>query len=101
MISDQHAKALARAAELWKITPDYWDIWGKKHVTKPETVQALLQGMGIAAGSAEEVNRAIDDRRRREWLRLLPPCVVADTEQAPPQISRACARSNWPMPQPG
>src|SRR5581483_7352870 len=76
MPSEQTDPILAQAAEMWGITPEYWDIWGRKHVTSPETIRAILKAMDVPAGSSEQVAEAIRERRRKEWKRLLPPCLV-------------------------
>jgi hypothetical protein len=45
--SQDEQEALARAAELWGIEPDYWDIWGNRRFTSPETQKAILEALTI------------------------------------------------------
>jgi 4-alpha-glucanotransferase len=68
---------LDRAAAAYGIEPEYWDIWGRHHVTGAPAKQALLAGMGIAAGNAGELGRSLAEIARCEWQRLLPPSIVA------------------------
>jgi len=68
---------LDRAAAVYGIEPEYWDIWGRHHVTSAAAKQALLAGMGIAARDAGELNRSLAEIARRQWQRLLPPSIVA------------------------
>ena len=42
MQSENYAQLLDRAARLWRIDPEYWDIWGRKHVTSDETKRAIV-----------------------------------------------------------
>lgn len=80
--------ALEEAAKLWGIDLFYWDIFGKKHQAKPEVITAILESLGVDAGSLESLNEAIDARRREEWCMPLPPVeVVSRHPQSPPWVN--------------
>jgi 4-alpha-glucanotransferase len=84
---------LDRAAAVYGIEPEFWDIWGRRHITGVRAKQALLAGMGIAAGNAEELARSLAEIARREWARLLPPSVVAgesDYAELPLNVPAEC-----------
>jgi 4-alpha-glucanotransferase len=83
MPSPTYNEALDKAAETWGIQPDYWDIWGKHHITPPETKRAILQSLGIEAGSKEQLDVAAEEHSRREWSRLVPPSLVISESQRP------------------
>jgi len=68
---------LNRAAAAHGIEPEFWDIWGQRHITSVEAKQALLSAVGVPAGSREEIEEAVAAAARREWSRLVPPAVVA------------------------
>ncbi|MGA2268652.1 MAG: 4-alpha-glucanotransferase [Bryobacteraceae bacterium] len=68
---------LDRAASAFGIDRGYWDIWGHYHTTSTQAKQAILRGLGFAAGNLEELKRSLAALARREWERLLPPAVVA------------------------
>src|SRR5690242_17002792 len=67
---------LDSAAAACGIEGAYWDIWGNRHVTSTAVKQAILNSMGMAAGTPDELVRSLTDRARREWERLLAPAVV-------------------------
>ena len=62
-----YAQALDVAAGLWGIEPQFFDIWGNLHVTSAETKQAILRAMGVAVDTQDQIEQAIESRRRREW----------------------------------
>jgi 4-alpha-glucanotransferase len=76
MQSENYAQLLDLAARLWRIDPEYWDIWGRKHITSDDTKRAILQGLGVEAATDESLRASIEARRRKEWTRLAPPCLV-------------------------
>ena len=78
--------ALDQAAEIWGIQPQYWDIWGRPHVTSAETKRAILESFGVRADSAEAVIEALEARWREQSSRLLPPCLVISENQRPVEI---------------
>ncbi len=85
--SPTYNEALDRAAETWGIQPGYWDIWGKQHVTPPETKQAILQSLGIQTASKEQLDAAVNERSRREWSRLVPPSLVISESLRPREFA--------------
>ena len=87
MPSATYDEALDRAAETWGIQPDYWDIWGKHHITPPETKRAILASLGIRADTKEELDHALDQRFRDEWSRVLPPWLVISENQRPRELA--------------
>ena len=78
--------ALDHAAALWGIEPQFWDIWGRVHVTSAETKQSILRAMGVAADTQEQLEQAIAERAARERARLVPPCLVLSESERPRQI---------------
>ena len=87
MPSANYNEALDRAAEAWGIQPDYWDIWGSRHITLPETKQAILQSLGIRAETKEDLDAAVDERFRDEWVRVLPACLVISQNLRPSECA--------------
>jgi len=85
--SSTYAEALDRAAEIWGIQPDYWDIWGKHHITPPETKRAILRSMGVPTDTKEALDEALAARHRQEWSRLVAPCLVISESQRPRQFA--------------
>ncbi len=77
MSSPPFEALLDRAAALCGVEPEYWDIFGRRHVTTTEGKRAILRAMGWAAGSVEELEQSFAEHTRREWTRVAPPTVVA------------------------
>ncbi len=86
ILSSTYDEALDRAAETWGIQPDYWDIWGKRHITPPETKRAILHSLGVPTETKEQIDEALAARSRDEWSRLVAPCLVIGLEQRPLQF---------------
>lgn len=85
--SSTYDQALDRAAETWGIQPDYWDIWGKHHITPPETKRAILHALGVPTDTREQLDEAVAARSREEWSRLVAPCLVISASQRPRQFA--------------
>ncbi len=77
-----YQERLERAAELWGIEKEYWDVWGTLHRTAPETEVAILHALGVPTGSEEELEKATVNRLCEEWSRLTPPALVMSPETA-------------------
>lgn len=77
MPSETFEQLLDRAASAFGIDPGYWDIWGQHHSITTEAKQAILSAVGVAADTAQELERSLAALSRREWERLAPPTVVA------------------------
>ena len=75
--------ALDRAAALWGILPEYWDIFGRHHPTPPAVKQAILRSMGVPADTREGIDQAIEGRMWRCWSRPLPPTLVMGESDRP------------------
>jgi 4-alpha-glucanotransferase len=82
MPSDTFQQLLDHAGSVFGIDPDYWDIWGRHHITSDAAKQAILRAKGVPAGTAAELEQALAGRKRREWTRILPPAVVVGESAA-------------------
>jgi 4-alpha-glucanotransferase len=77
--------ALRDAAERNGVQQQFWDIFGRSHITTPETNQAILTALGFDSYSEEALTRSIADRNKTEWLHPLPPVLVV-SESEPIEI---------------
>lgn len=68
---------LARLATLYGIEPGYSDIWQRRHVTSAATQEALLEVMGVPAGTDAEVRTSLALAEAAAWQNMLPPVIVA------------------------
>ena len=69
-------EALARAAAVWGVQAEYWDIFGNRHVTTPEVQSSILESLGFRSDSIDELNAAIRQRAELDWAVLAPACLV-------------------------
>jgi 4-alpha-glucanotransferase len=76
MPSDSFEHLLDRAANLCGIDAQFWDIFGRLHVTSSDAKRAILHARGIDTSSTESLQRSLSQLERAEWTRLLPPAVV-------------------------
>jgi 4-alpha-glucanotransferase len=63
-------------AALCGIVPEYWDIFGKKHIASIGTKKAVLRAMKLTVDSAEEIAKEIHERRWKSWKSFLEPVYV-------------------------
>ncbi len=77
--------ALRYAAERNGVQQDFWDIFGHRHFTEPETNRAILTALGLDCSSEDSLRAALAAREEQEQARLLPPVLVIG-ENAPLRI---------------
>ena len=80
--SVSYEQALERAADLWGIEREYWDIWGKHHTATPEMMAAVLRSLGVPCDTREQIDGAVEERLWEEWSRALPCTVVTEAQEA-------------------
>jgi 4-alpha-glucanotransferase len=83
---DTSGSALFRLAEAVGIAARYWDIHGTLHETSPDTMRALLAGMGSAAENEVQAAETLDRLAQAAARRLLPPVWIlreGDAVEAP------------------
>jgi 4-alpha-glucanotransferase len=74
---------IRRLGDLYGIEPGYTDFWGKRRRVPAATERALLEAIGVAAGSEREVADSLREAEARPWRRMLAPVRVI----APPERS--------------
>ncbi len=76
-MADKHLAAAIAALSRWcGITPEYWDNFGVRRRTSRATQEALLAAMGIPRGSPAEIRAFLEECRRQQTERLLPPLTI-------------------------
>ena len=68
--------ALRYAAERNGVQQDYWDIFGRRHFTEPETNRAILTALGLDCTSEDSLRASLAAREEAEQARLLPQVMV-------------------------
>jgi 4-alpha-glucanotransferase len=82
MASRDFEQLLNEAASAHGIEPEFWDIWGRHHVTSAPAKQAILRAMGVDAETPESLERCEVDAKRREWERIVPPVIVTGLSES-------------------
>ncbi len=74
-------------SELCGIVPEYWDIFGNKHVTPIETKKAILRAMKLDIDSDESIKNEIYAQKAHPWNRFLEHVKVISVNKQPFKIS--------------
>lgn len=70
-------------SELCGIFPEYWDIFGKKHVTSVDTKKAILRSMKLKIDSAEDIKKEIYERIWKHWKSFIEPVHIKSVNDQP------------------
>jgi len=68
--------AIRKAAERCGVQQQFWDIFGKPHVTTPDTNQAILTALGFDVSSEAGLAASLARREAEETRRVLPHVLV-------------------------
>ena len=76
-MSEPDAQALLdELADRYGIAPDYYDNWGRRHVTTADTKRAMLRAMGVPAETSEQVRQGLAGWEQALWQRVCEPVIV-------------------------
>ncbi|MDR3493455.1 MAG: glycogen debranching protein GlgX [Ancalomicrobiaceae bacterium] len=75
-LAGDDAAALGQLAGSAGISPDWWDVSGKRTEVKPDTKRAILTAMGLSTGSTAEIRDSLA-RLSARHERVLPQTLVA------------------------
>lgn len=67
---------LGRLAEAYGVATEYWDQAGSLVRVGAATVSAVLIALGLDVSSPEAIAAALEEKRLRDWRRMLPPVFV-------------------------
>ena len=67
---------LARLAEAYGVATEYWDQAGELVRVSGAVVEAVLGALGLDTSSPAAIDAALDEKRLRDWRRMLPPVFV-------------------------
>lgn len=91
-----HERLIA-LAEALGIASGYHDIWGNWHPLGEQAARRLVAALGVEAGAADAVDRALAARARAPWARPLPTVrVLRDGDDS--TVSIAVPESAWRDP---
>jgi 4-alpha-glucanotransferase len=63
-------------AKLFGIDPEYYDIFGQRHVISLDTKRAILAAMGVRTATQEHLTRALDAVHEARWRQPCEPVLV-------------------------
>ncbi len=70
-------------AELSGILPEYWDIFGNRHVASSDTKKAILRAMKFRIESADDIAKEINEIKSRPWKTFIEPVHVISVNKQP------------------
>lgn len=82
-----HDELINELSELCGILPEYWDIFGKKHIIPVETKKAVLRAMEVKIDSIEEIKDEINKRKYSPWNKILEPVYIFSENNQPVLIT--------------
>ena len=86
MTFHSYEDALNYAAERCGIAPEFWDIFGHQHITSAPTKRAIIEALGIAAGSQADLEAGLSKRQEVQESALVEGCRVASVNQQPVRL---------------
>ena len=99
MADNQTAAEIAALGRLCGIAPEYCDNFGRRHLTSPETFQALLTAMGLPWEEPKLRREELARRRLGPWGRFLEPVQVW-APGSPPKLKVYCFTPSSDLPSP-
>ena len=78
---------VTRLSDLVGIIPEYYDIFGRKHVLSKESRVAILRAMDLRVDNADEVRSRIEEVQLRPWLGMLDPVSVISVNSQPHRLA--------------
>ena len=80
---ENYDRALDRAAQLCGVEPEFWDIFGNRHVTSRETKKAFVAALGIPTSDEQSLVQGMAREQDAEWTRAVPPSRVVSVHEQP------------------
>jgi len=64
-------KLIHELSGLCGVLPEYWDMFGKRHVTSPDTRKAVLRAMKLRIDTDDEIVKEIRERKSQPWKNIM------------------------------
>ena len=84
---EDYDKMIAELSELVGIIPEYYDIFGTKHVISTESRMAILSAMGLHIGTVQEIAREVEKIKTRQWHAVLDPVTIISVHSQPHSLA--------------
>ncbi|MCE5311612.1 MAG: 4-alpha-glucanotransferase, partial [Nitrospiraceae bacterium] len=76
----RYTELIGRLSELCGIIPEYWDIFGTRHVAETEPRKSVLKAMGLKTDTAEDVESEIYKITSTAAKRFIEPVYILPAE---------------------
>ncbi len=86
MTFHSYEDALNHAAQQCGIEPEFWDIFGNRHVASTETKRTIVEALGMDAGSQAGIEGALRTGNETSASDLIERCRVASVNQQPVRL---------------
>lgn len=83
MNSFYYDELINELSDLCGILPDYWDIFGRKHITSIETKKAVLRSMRVNIDSIDAIKDEINRRKYYPWNNIIEPVYIFSENNQP------------------
>ncbi|ALJ22294.1 4-alpha-glucanotransferase [Microbacterium sp. No. 7] len=80
---EQPTPALIALAEAYGVSAEYWSFYGERVRVPASTLRAVLDALGVDAGTPELIDAALADATDAPWRELLPPSLVTRAGERP------------------
>ncbi|MBF0557838.1 MAG: 4-alpha-glucanotransferase [Nitrospirae bacterium] len=76
-----------RLSDTFGIIPEYWDIFGKQHVTSIDTKKAILSALKLDVGTTDSLASELSGEQDKAWRGFIGPVKVISVNSQPFTIS--------------
>ncbi len=79
----QYDELIDQLSHLYGIVPEYWDIFGNRHITSIDTKKAILRSIKIDVDSSQSLAAALDEEQCKPWSGFVEPVRVFSVNAQP------------------
>src|ERR1700687_393182 len=79
-------RELEEARTAFGIETTYWDIWHREHRASAPAITAILESLGVDAGSKASLDAGREKRRQQAWQLPLAPMIRVMRDEQHPEL---------------
>jgi 4-alpha-glucanotransferase len=80
---ENYDELISQLSEIFGIVPEYWDIFGNRHIAPIDTKKAILKAMKIDVDSTESLAAALGAEQVKPWSSFIEPVKVLSVNAQP------------------
>ncbi len=77
---------LSELSQVCGLVPEYWDVFGTRHIASLETRKSILKAMGLQIDSAGDIENEIKKIQGKPWNSFVDPVRVVSVNDQPATI---------------